>query len=176
MKYLIFLAAIAIGFYVLVVGHGFRGNRDAKPSDSAVSTEEYAVYSALVREGQRVLNETSVSFLSDLDGGGAELLKQAPVLKKSTIADYIQKNAKTCPLSDKFTTKVTLVGTDKYGSGRENAVVFFSRVGFDADGGQALVHIGSHCSPACADDYYSVLTKAGKEWRVANSIHLRIWN
>src|SRR5262249_16170446 len=143
---------------------------------SEVQPEEYAVYSTLVREGQMVLNETSVSFLSDLDGGGEQLLQQAPELKKSTVADYLRKNAKTYPLSDRFTTKVTLVGADNHGTGRENAVTFFSRVGFDADRGQALVHVGLHCSPACANDYYSVLTRAGKEWKVAESIHLRTWN
>ena len=123
-----------------------------------------------------VLNETSVSFLSDFDGGGELLLQQAPNLKRSTVADYLRKNAKTYPLSGRFTTRVTLVGAGKPGTGRENAVTFFSRVGFDSDRNQALVHVGSHCTPACADDYYSVLTRNGKEWKVVESVHVRTWN
>jgi hypothetical protein len=176
MRYLVCLAAIAIASLLFVMVHRDGDGVETHPADSEVQPEEYAIYSALVRQGQTVLNETSITFLSDLDGGGERLLQQAPNLEKSTIADYIRKNAKTYPLSDRFTTRVTLVGTGEYGTGRENAVNFFSRVGFDADRSQALVHVGSHCSPACADDYYSVLTRAGKEWKVAESLHLRTWN
>ena len=145
--------------------------------DGKVSADEYAIYSLIIKEGTRLFVNTSPDFISNFATELQGLLKQEPGLKQSTLSDYEHQNNSAYPLDSRLLkTRVDLVTDGQPGAARENAITKLSRIGFDEEKSQALVHVTYACNPRCANDFYYVLVRDGPGWKLSNPIYLRIWN
>jgi hypothetical protein len=160
-----------------------------------VEAEEYAVYSALIRQNP-IGYDLGSSFVvrentrADLDMF-ERTLENVHKLPSSLVDSYRSRNAASYPLSPSLDIEQDYVlmpqevfdqilgqkgarWTDfeaKYPGA--SGFILFSRVGFSADGDQALVDMGYRCGDLCGAGGLYFLVKEDGAWKVQET--LMVW-
>jgi len=150
---------------------------------SNIPDEEYTVYMVILGKDAGMFVVTDRSSVNDFGGSGNDLKQNFDELNPETIEDFKSKNKESSRLEKKFPTKNTYVlisdeelkkffdkGLNWEGfykkypkSGGFSA---FSRVGFSADGKQALVFVAQSCGGLCGEGNYYFLKNENGEWKV----------
>lgn len=147
-------------------------------SDSAISNEEYVIYSYLIDEdktlnGESILIENKATFgsvkpessLSDV----ITALRKSPNASNLSelITEFEVRNQESEEIADKFNIHCCSyqVGKLKGETNRSfNVIVRFSRVGIDEKAGLALVYFEKYSGPKSASGEYLILKKDGEKW------------
>jgi hypothetical protein len=156
-------------------------------SDSAVDLDEYSVYSVVLADERYteahtrqlvIKNHTSTGFT--VEG----LQHSVPSLSRVTIDDYESKNRSTSSIKAELRLKVRykLISDEeidnifrKGGAGwtefhakfpGSKGLVTLSRVGFNPDRTEALVHVSIGCDWNCGDSQLVFLRKDKDQWKV----------
>jgi hypothetical protein len=128
---------------------------------------------------------------NDMPPGGAEkyLRKEAPSLRAGTINNFRRANVRQAQLALRFhlPLQYQLVPAEKIGSilkdvgswpeyykqypGAQGHLAI-SRVGFSADGKQALLYASNRCGWKCATGSYVVMEKHGATWKILKEVFL----
>jgi hypothetical protein len=160
-----------------------------------IEAEEYAVYSALIR--QNPIGYNLGSFLVVRENTTADLdmfertLENVHKLPSSLVDSYRSRNAASYTLSpnldieqdyimmsqgvfDEILLKKGSRWTDfeaKYPGA--SGFVLFSRVGFNADGDEAIASMGYRCGDLCGAGGLYILVKEDGNWKVRET--LMVW-
>jgi len=161
----------------------------------SIEAEEYAVYSALVRQNP-IGYDLGSSFVvrentrADLDMF-ERTLENVHKLPASLVDSYRSRNAASYTLESNLDIEqdYVLMPQEVFDEilGRQGArwtdfeakypgasgFVLFSRVGFNADGDQALADIGYRCGDLCGAGGLYLLVKEGGNWKIQES--LMVW-
>ena len=157
-----------------------------------IETKEYAVYSALIRQNPIGYNLGSPILIRDQTVSGVDALENAlkhtDPLPTRLAESYRSRNAALYALQpnldaeldyalmpeDEFQEIFSGGGSvwdrlqDRYPDAR--GVVFFSRVGFDANEDEALVLMGYRCGDLCGSGGLYRLVKEEGSWQVQESL------
>jgi len=157
-----------------------------------IEPEEYAVYSALIR--QNPIGYNLGSFLVVRENTRADLdmfertLENVHKLPSSLVESYRSRNAAPYTLSPNLGIEqdYVLMPQEIFDQilGRKGArwtgfetkypgasgFILFSRVGFNADGDQALVDMGYRCGDLCSAGGLYLLVKEDGDWKVQEAL------
>lgn len=118
------------------------------------------------------------------------LLRRAPSLQKTTVDAFRNANARQAILRPSFTPPVSyeiidsaqLESAFKRNGGDwpayykqypgSQGYATFSRVGFSADGTQALFFISNRCGALCGGGWYVVMEEQNGRWALLQEIHM----
>jgi len=167
-------------------------SRSTVPPPPGIEPEEYAVYSALIRQNpigydlgsSLVVREQTVADLDMFE----RTLENVHRLPSSLVDSYRSRNAGSYTLSpnldieqdyalmpqavfDQILGRKGARWTDfeaKYPGA--SGFILFSRVGFNADGDQALADIGYRCGDLCGAGGLYLLVKEGDTWKVQETL------
>jgi len=160
-----------------------------------IEAEEYAVYSALIRQNpigydlgtSFVVREQPVSGLDMLESA----LENGHRLPSRLVDSYRSRSAASCTLSPNLDVEqgYTMMPEDEFGRifgqggsvwarfeakyPEAGGVIIFSRVGFDTEGDQALALIGFRCGDLCGAGGLYLLVKEDGNWKVQET--LTVW-
>jgi hypothetical protein len=157
-----------------------------------VSSEEYAVYSALIEE-EYVTDKVKLVVITNPTSGGNRskdiadyYLQQLSPLSRATYDDYIERNSKPYNLSNSFTLKerymlVEYHEVEKFFDDPDldeawknfyrqfpdsNGYIVLSRVGFNPAKDQALVYTAWMCNSRCGEGKFVLMSKRDGKWKV----------
>lgn len=127
----------------------------------------------------------------DMPPGGVEkyLRKEVPTLRVATIKTFRQANVREAQLSLRFhlPLRYQLVSAENIGSMLKDVsswpeyykkypgaqgYLALSRVGFSADGKQALFYASNRCGGKCATGSYVVMEKRGSGWKILKEVFM----
>ncbi len=160
-----------------------------------IEAEEYAVYSALIRQNPIGYN-LGVSFVvKEQTASGLDMLElaleNAHRLPSQLVDSYRSRNAASYTLSPNLDVEqgYAMMPQDEFDQifGRGGSVwsrfqakypeagglITFSRVGFDAKGDKALALIGFRCNDLCGAGGLYLLVKEDGNWKVQET--LMVW-
>jgi hypothetical protein len=157
-----------------------------------IETEEYAVYSAMIRHNPVGINLGSSILIREQTVSGLDTLELAleevPPLPARLVDSYRSRNAASYTLEPSLDVELdyALMPEEEfekifYGKGsvwarfqdrypEASGVVIFSRVGFGANGDEALVEMGYRCGDLCGAGGLYLLTKEGGSWKIQESL------
>lgn len=149
-------------------------------SDSAISNEEYVIYSYLIDEdktlsGASILIENKTTFgsvkpESSLSDVVTALRKSPNALDLSElITEFEVRNQESEEITDKFNIRCCSyqVGVMKEERNKSPGVIVrFSRVGIDEKAGLALVYVEKYSGPKSASGQYIIFKKDREKWIV----------
>jgi hypothetical protein len=166
---------------------------------SEVSSEEYAVYSALITE-EYVKDKIKLVVITNPTSGGNRskdmadyFLQQLSPLSQTTYDDYLERNRESYKLSNSFPLKEKYVLVE-YGKVEKffdnpdfdeawknfykrypasNGYIALSRVGFNPEKNQALVYMAWMCNSRCGEGKLVLMSKRDGKWKVEK--HYTIW-
>lgn len=157
--------------------------------------EEYLVYQVLLKKEfigrgtERVIikGDTIVDNYSDYPDVRKKLISRF----KATSEDYLQKNARSYELKDKFNLNEKIIflkqsemmelikemnrtlNSDEWAKIQNEKypnsggiIISLSRVGFNSNKTQALVQVGFQCGVTCGEGNYFLLTKNKGRWKI----------
>jgi len=157
-----------------------------------IEAEEYAVYSALVQQNPIGYNLGSSIVIREQTVSGADMfertLENVHRLPSSLVDSYRSRNAASYTLSPNLDVEQDYVlmpeeDWDKiFGPGgamwtrfqarypEASGMVTFSRVGFNADGDEALTLVGYRCGDLCGAGGLYLLVKEDGSWKVQEEL------
>lgn len=138
-------------------------------SDSAMVETEYTVYSAALEKiyastptDTFYVRDSTRSYLDIGQNIVLRLLRPMPDVSDDMVDSYVGRNSESLSLlSERFATGRPVVVT---GSTRGMLTVTFSRVGFNADMTEAVVHTGRRCGSRCGGGFMMRLSYVDGEW------------
>jgi hypothetical protein len=156
-------------------------------SEDELIAEEWAVYIALMDEGQVILNETTAGYIDD---DKAYFLREMPSLTEETYDNYIAKQqTQGLALPAKLGTQYQLISQAKvdevFGFSDDldlawkrfyqlypnsDGYMAFSRVGFNTEITLAFVYIQYVCGPECGGGIYYVLRRTLGKWQIVDQV------
>ena len=166
---------------------------------SEVSSEEYAVYSALITE-EYVRDKVKLVVITNPTSGGNKskdmadfLLQQLSPLSQATYDDYLERNSKSYNLSNSFSLKEKYVlveyrEIEKFFDNPDfeeawknfykrfpasNGYIVLSRAGFNPAKDQALVYMAWMCNSRCGEGKLMLMSKRDGKWKVEK--HYTTW-
>ena len=181
---------------------GARTNQSAEVTQPSISkVEEYPVYSSLIEKeyGSKSDVPVVVENLTSLDksfSGGGDVdstlrfiaKNMGSELAQEAIDDLRSKNMQAHSLTNRFATKVECILISKEEQDelarhgdfwnefakkyKAQAIVTFSRVGFNRDMNQALVYAGEMCWWKCGHGDYVLLMKENGVWVVKHRVNV----
>ncbi|MDT5122012.1 MAG: hypothetical protein QOC96_1494 [Acidobacteriota bacterium] len=161
------------------------------------TADDYAVYSTVLAEKRYINEHTKQVVIEDETDDEKEisialnksLNEIIPKAAQSTIADYISKNKEPQHLDNLFKLKVerVLVSASEIKEIFENhhiegwkiiaerypdslGLITLSRIGFNPERTQALVHVGIGCGGSCGEGNFFLLAKESGVWKVQKKI------
>lgn len=166
------------------------------------STEEYAVYSAViqamfVKENVKTIVIAKQTTFYDYKSIWQKpedytrvMLEQLRPISLDTVKDFERANKEQSELSAKLNLTVKYVLLDRqlptntpeayaerWRSFYEKypnspGIVSLSRVGFNASGDQAIVYVANTCGGLCGKGYYVLLTESSGSWKIERDLML----
>lgn len=164
-----------------------QNEQSQKKDSNVVDVEEYSVYSVVLSDDGYIDAKTRQVVIRNhtLPGfTGGPIQSGIHSLSRETIDDYESKNKSTTPLKAELNLKVryTLISDEEVdkifhdpAAGWETffskfpgskGLINLSRVGFNSDRTQAIVHVGIGCGGTCGDTQVIFLRKDNNQWRV----------
>jgi hypothetical protein len=162
------------------------------PRQSEVSSEEYAVYAALISE-EYLKDKVKLVVIANPTSGGNMSKDMADVflellapLSQATYDDYLARNSKPYRLSNLFPLKTKYVIVEYQDIERffdnpdfdeawkafykrypaSNGYIALSRVGFNPAKDQALVYMAWMCNSRCGEGKLVLMGKQDGNWKV----------
>ena len=180
---------LSFAFALLLFGGAARALPPFAQSD--IPAEEYAVYSAVIRELYFV-GKIKLVVISNPTSRGSEskvadyVFEELAPLSHATYDDYLAKNSKQYRLSNSLSLKARYVlvedrtikklfnhwdldkGWETFYKQYPASKGFFSlsRVGFNPTKDQALVYIGRMCNSRCGEGRLVLMSKRNDTWTV----------
>jgi hypothetical protein len=157
----------AIAFSFVAVGCA---SAVSQPPPAGPSQVEYEIYSIVLdtifSESTRdtfYVRETTYSLDSESPTGYVpRVLREILSVSPELIEAYVAANADTLQFeADRFQTQRPVV---LIGSGPVDLLISFSRIGFSADGSEAVVHYVGTCGVRCGGGYVRRLEKVDGSW------------
>jgi hypothetical protein len=166
---------------------------------SEVSSEEYAVYSALITE-EYVKDKVKLVVIANPTSSGNRskdmadyFLGQLSPLSQATYDDYLERNGKPYNLSNSFSLREKYVlveypEIEKFFENPDfdeawknfykrfpasNGYIVLSRVGFNPTKDQALVYMAWMCNSRCGEGKLMLMSKRDGKWKVEK--HYTTW-
>lgn len=183
---------------LLVLGVTLHASPEAV-RQSEVSSEEYAVYSALITE-EYITDKVKLVVIANPTSGGNRskdmadyFLEQLSPLSRATYDDYLERNSKPYNLSDTFSLKeksilVEYREIEKFFDNPDldeawknfykkfpasNGYIVLSRVGFNPAKDQALVYAAWMCNSLCGEGKLVLMSERDGKWKVEK--HYTTW-
>ncbi|MBU7026127.1 MAG: hypothetical protein HXS48_04220 [Theionarchaea archaeon] len=168
------------------------------PVQSVSETEEYAVYTALIKErytGWVIVIKDHTSSGRSPSEDLSKMLQRAQQemsgVEQETLDDFLAKNGQSHPLGDYFNikTRIVLISDEErkkiFGESfgwikfyvrypLSDGILTFSRVGFNDEMDQALAYIGHSKGWLEGIGYYVLLTKENGVWTIQDKMVLWI--
>jgi hypothetical protein len=169
LKFILILSLVFALALIPTVG-ALTGDESARADDDP-GIEEYEVYSALVEEV--LVTEASASgpvpirdrtgcpkFVVEMESCGIN------AFRPETWEDFKAKNSQEFPLEERFNLSVDYDLVNERDDPGAREIVGLSRVGFDPERGQALVHIDEIAGWYISSGSFVLLVKENGRWRV----------
>lgn len=154
-----------------------------------IDPEEYVIYSNILDETDYIDNKTRLAVIKDHTSHSSfidltDLKSSINYLSQDTINDYQSKNTETSSLKGLLNLKVKYLLISKgdvdriFHKGPASWELFYkkyrgakglitlSRVGFDSDKTQALVHVVISCDWTCGNGQFIFLKKDANKWHI----------
>ena len=172
--------------------------------DNEVTTEEYAVYSAViqtmfVKESVKTIVVAKHTTFYDYKSSWEKpedylrvMLEQLRPLSPDTLEDFERKNNEQSELGLRLNLSLKYVLLDKQAPTNtpeayaerwrsfydqypgSPGIISLSRVGFNANKDQAIVYAANICGGLCGKGYYVLLTMSGRGWKIEKDLMLWI--
>jgi len=144
-------------------------------ADDGPDAEEYEVYSALVEEVfVTEANRTGPVPVRDRTGCPKFVVELEScwinAVKPETWEDFKAKNAQEYPLEERFNLSVGCDLVNELDDPHARGIVGLSRVGFDPERSQALVHVDEIAVWYLSNGYFVLLVKENGAWRVEETV------
>lgn|GEM_PF-2501132 len=169
MKFILIMGLVLA--LALIPTTGASAGDDGARADDGPDSEEYEVYSALVEEV--FVTGASASGpvpIRDRSGCPKFIVEMAScginAVKPETWEDFKVKNSQEYPLEERFNLSVGCDLVNERDDPQARGIVGLSRVGFDPERCQALVHVDEIAGWYISNGYFVLLVKENGAWRV----------
>lgn len=182
---------LVICLFTILLVFGFsRESLTLQAHQSEIDDEEYSVYAFLIGDSEFSIIKDHTVIADGFPLG--EIKAKVPTISQETLDDFRLKYSKTAVLNHKLKVKGEYLliskeelsrifsGNDlrkeweqfdkKYPSA--HGFTSFSRVGFNAQGTEALVYTEYECGWLCANGEYLFLVKDGSKWKIMARIQM----
>ncbi len=155
----------------LIPTTGASAEDDGARADDGPGSEEYEVYSALIEEVFVTgANGSGPVPIRDRTGCPKFVVEMASsgidAVKPETWEEFKAKNSLDYPLEERFNLSVGCVLANERDDPDARGILGLSRVGFDSEKSQALVHLDEIAAWYVSNGSFVLLVKEDGRWRV----------
>ncbi len=171
MKFRIIVSLVLVLALSLIPTPGASTEAEGARADDGPDSEEYEVYSALVEE-VFVTEASAIGPVAIRDRTGCPTFiverhaSGIDAVRPETWEVFKAKNAQEYPLEERFNLSVGCVLANERDDPDAKGILGFSRVGFDPEMSQALVHVDEIAAWYISSGSFVLLVKENGAWRV----------